>query len=374
LPLLSGMSKKEVSKSSFAGVVCLTVSELTAALTLGIPAILIDGNVVPDDEWEGITAILDCRRKRLVLAPDLSELERYSEQGRESEYRSEELERLADKLSVTLSGRRIYLASELRRGMKLSGYHLSGGDAETLLVTDGADAGMDLAGFEEDQYSLFKRSAASDAEVTVRLLGMPSDGGGSFARSGILGLRGAGLFALFRPVYKAQLRAILRGSAHGGISVLLPDVCCEGELGHFRSMLREARGELKGEGGPIGEIKRFGIELSTPAAILESEKLTQGADIVVIDIDRLAGLVSASELIDPIAEDQLRAGIPSVLRLCRQAIDGIRVGGRRFGIRGSLAAEPELTAALIECGFDSFFLPPDAVLPVKERVLTCGGH
>lgn len=371
LPILRDVSSGRLDKSRLSGAICLTASELTAAVSMDVPAMLIDEGELPEDEWDGVTAILDCRRKRLILDPDLAELDRYSESGRESDRKTQEL---AEKPSVTLSGKRIYLCGELTRSSDLSEHTLSGGDPKALVLTDGELDCGELSEIEGTQYALFKRLAGTDAGITVRLFGSLTCGLSVGGTGASLGLRGAGLFALFRQVYKAQIRAFLRATAEGGLSLLLPDVSGDGELWQFRSILREAKSELKSEGIPFGEPYGHGIELSSPAALLSAAALSDGASMIVVDLDRLVSLTSGAELFDPISEDQLRLGIPPALRLCTELIEGLRTGGRRFGIRGRLAADPELTHSIVSCGFDSIFLAADQVVAVKERILSFDGR
>ena len=249
-----------------------------------------------------------------------------------------------------------------------------GGDPKALVLTDGELDCGDATEIEGAQYALFKRLAGTNAGITVRLFGSLNCGLSINCAGSSLGLRGAGLFALFRKVYKAQLRAFLRATVEGGLSLLLPDVAGEGELWQLRSILREAKSELKSEGIPFGEPYGHGIELSTPAALLSVAELSEGAGMIVIDLDRLVALTSGAELFDPISEDQLRLGIAPALRLCTEAIGSLPADGRRIGIRGKLAAEPELTHSIISCGFDSFFLAADQVGAIKEKVLSFDGR
>ena len=348
------------------GVVCATAAELRAAARLSLPALLIRPDRLPSDGFEGVTAILDCERRRLILDPDLAELEKYSEASKRDERRSEELMRLASIRSATESGKRIFLFGEFEPNEThpVSLCHPpEGSDDGILIVTESISPHSS----EQEQYEIYKKLTESAARVTVRLFEIPFDSSGA---NSSIALRGAGLFALFRQTYGTQLRALLRGAAHGRLSVLLPCVSDVGELNTFRSILRESRSELSESGIPFSDFEAVGIELATPAAALNAEQICESAELAVIDLDRLTSLTADAELTDPIASDRLRSGIGQAMKLCSHAIDTSDPLRTRFAVRGSLASDPELTHALISCGFDCFFVSPDSVLPVKEGVLS----
>ena len=349
------------------GVICATATELRAAARLSLPALLIRPDRLPDDSFEGITAILDCERRRLILDPDLAELEKYSEASKRDEERIEELLKLAPLRSSTESGKRIFLFGEFKPKPSLPVSLCrppDGADDGILIVTESISPHCS----EQEQYEIYKKLTESAARVTVRLFELPFDP--SRANGGDIALRGAGLFALFRQVYGTQLKALLRGAAHGRISVLLPCVSDAVELTTFRSILRESKAELSESGIPFSDFEAVGIELATPAAALNAEHICESAELAVIDLDRLTSLTADAELTDPIASDRLRSGIDQAMKLCSHAIDTADTLRTRFAVRGSLAADPRLTHSLISCGFDCFFVAPDCVLAVKEGILS----
>ena len=334
---------------------------------------MISPDSLPSEDLDGTTAILDCERRRLVIDPDLQELEKYSRSAQREEERLEVLSKFTDLRSETRGGVRIRLFTEHSpesSGTALSCDCLPGSDRGILCLTDSIPADSS----EQEQYEIYKRLAECRSDVAIRLFEIPyfhrdpmpfsSD-----AAESPIGLRGAALFPLFRQVYKTQLKALLRAATHGGISVVLPSVADRSELAAFRSLLCEAKNELKSEGGGFAELSSVGVELTTPAATLSAELICDGVELAIIDLDRLISLTAGAQTCDPIASDRLRSAVVPTLKLCAHAID-TGGAGVRFAVRGELAAEPELTHSLIECGFKCFFIPPESILPIKERVLS----
>lgn len=359
-----------------AGIVCSSPQELRAAVSLGLPAILICNGRLPDEKSDGVTAILDCPKKRLILDPDLTELEKYSESEKDELRRSEELTLMAGRSSVTAEGERIYLCGEYPAERNLSpslSRESLPSDNRMLIITDGIEEDRS----EEAQYAIYRRLAEGGGGAVVRLFELPhAEKGDPLSHRGdpsrILGLRGVGLFTLARQAYKRQLRALLRAAAHGGISALLPCVCSRSELGDFRSILREAKAELSAEELSFSDLACTAAELSTPAALLRAEDICSGVGLAVIDLDRIAALVSGADPSDPLASDRLWEGITPALSLCSDVIRGPGTHPSRLAVRGALASDPRLTHSLIGCGFRRLYLSEDALLPVKEQVISFG--
>ena len=359
------------------GVVCTNARELRCAVSREIPAILISSDSLPDESFDGATAILDCEHRRLIIDPDLSELEKYSRSAQNNEKRLEELSKFADLRSETQSGIRIRLFIEHspeNSGTASSCDSVPGADRGILCITDRIRADSP----EGEQYEIYKRLAECRSDMSIRLFDLPCNGKDpmlfSFdAADSPLGLHGASLFALFRQVYKTQIKALLRAAVHGGISVVLPSVADRSELCSFRSILCEAKNELKKEGSNFADFSSLGVELTSPAAALSADLICDGIELAIIDLDRLISLTAEAELCDPIASDRLKSAVSPTLRLCSHAMDSAGANVR-FAVRGNLAAEPGLSHLLIECGFKSFFIDPDSILPIKEQVLSYRGN
>jgi len=87
--------------------------------------------------------------------------------------------------------------------------------------------------------------------------------------------------------FKAQLCAILRASALGDVRILLPMISSLEEIQQARSLLEEAKGELRAKGEPFNPKIPLGIMVEIPAAALMIEELLGAVDFVSIGTNDL---------------------------------------------------------------------------------------
>lgn len=400
LQILQGLSEKDCKGDELSGAVCTSAAELTAAISLGLPALMIDISELPSEDCEGITAILDGPRRRLILSPDLSELERYSEASKARDDRLKALSEITGRPSISASGRRVYLytsATPYREHLSENADELSaskligrGSDGAGIIFSDGfvssREEGLDSLGYDELEkrlYAFYSTFADALGKPTVRLFdyldGLPhslsqyTESEKKKGEARLFGMRGARLLLLCRQLYKAQLRAVMRSAAYGKLSLLLPYVSSVEEIRRIRALICEVKNELREKLLPFDDKVPLGIELSSPAAVLTSDILAGECDFLVIDCDRLLSLTLAADMSNPLLSDIIRFGYEPLFMLCRHATDAAREKGKPVYAYGKLASDPSLTHSLLECGIERFHLSKDDILPVKERVLDFEG-
>ena len=75
-------------------------------------------------------------------------------------------------------------------------------------------------------------------------------------------------------IFKTQLRAILRASAFGNISVMFPMIISVEEVKRAKAILEEVKAELKMHGMAYKDIE-IGVMIETPASVMISEELAE---------------------------------------------------------------------------------------------------
>src|SRR4029077_12236227 len=80
----------------------------------------------------------------------------------------------------------------------------------------------------------------------------------------IMGLRAIRYCLRHRDVFKTQLRALLRASVNGRLKIMFPMITSVTELRLAKSILEEAKAELREEGTPFNEKVPLGIMIEVP--------------------------------------------------------------------------------------------------------------
>ena len=184
-----------------------------------------------------------------------------------------------------------------------------------------------------------------------------------------MGVRGIRI-CLTRPdVFKTQLRALYRASAHGNIAIMFPMITSVNEVRNIREICAQVRSELKAEGKPFGDKIQLGIMIETPAAAVISDQLAAEVDFFSIGTNDLTQYTLAMDRQNSALEPFLEPHHEAVLRLIRMTVENARKAGIWVGICGELAADVSLVKSFIDMGVDELSMVPGSILEVKARLL-----
>ena len=98
-----------------------------------------------------------------------------------------------------------------------------------------------------------------------------------------------------REMYKSQLRAILRASAYGNVSVMVPLVTRAEEIREVREIAEELKNELNVKNIPYKKDIKIGVMIETSAACLIADLLAKYSDFFSIGTNDLTGYIMAAD-------------------------------------------------------------------------------
>jgi phosphotransferase system enzyme I (PtsI) len=345
------------------------------AKSLGIPAV----SGIDDAARRiasGITLAVDGGRGEVILNPARTTLRDYGELSREyGELRRRE--RLALPLPTeTADGRRILLFANVDR--------LEDTDPEVLRASDGIGLFrteyffMAQSSFpsEEDQYRHYLEvieRVGRRKEVVLRTLDIGGDKMLSYfgiphEENPFLGLRSIRLSFQHPDVFRAQLRAMLRASAHGKVKLLFPMITTLKELRDAKSLLDGAREELRQEGRAFDPQLRVGFLVEVPAAALTLRHLLPECDFVNVGTNDLIQYLMAVDRTNPKIAYLYEPLNPAVLALLRQLIADVRRGRKEVTVCGEMGGNAHYTVLLLGMGFRRFSVSAYAFPAFKEMV------
>ena len=341
------------------------------AKTMEIPTLV---DIAADDEWDGMTAIVDGYTGTFYLNPD-AEIRREYEIRLEADHREREalLELKAQK-DETKDGRKIGLYANIGNMSDLSSVLYYGAKGIGLLRSEFQYLGRENYPRENELFRAYKKVAETMGErlAVIRTADLGADKQAPYLdipqeTNPIMGNRGIRLCLDRRRMFKAQLRAIYRASAYGNLAMMFPMIDSEEEMDEIEKIIGEVKEGLREKDIPFKDIMT-GIMIETPAAVMISRELAIRVDFLSIGTNDLTQYTLAMDRQNPLLKDKYNDHHPAVLRMVRMVVESAHKVGKRVGICGELAADTALTGKFLEMGVDFLSVVPACVLPVRKAI------
>ncbi len=350
----------------------LTSHTAIVARALEIPAVVGVGRATALAD-RGDWIVVDGGRGQVILDPTPGERADYEAARQRYLAQEAELMRLRDLPATTADGVTLRLVGNIEFAEEVKGLLDHGGEGVGLYRTEFLFLGRrDLPG-EEEHYQTYRRllEALKPRPVTIRTFDLGGDklpaGSRDHAENPALGLR-AIRYCLREPdLFRAQLRALLRASAHGNLKIMFPMVSGVAELRAARRMLAEVRAELERDGVETRPVP-VGIMVELPAAAMIADRLARECDFLSIGTN---DLIQYTIAIDRQNKDVAYLYKPlhlSVLRILKFVCDAGRRAGIPVSMCGEMAGEPLYTMVLVGLGLDELSMNGPSIPLVKKVI------
>jgi len=345
------------------------------ARSLRIPAVVGLHHIrqlVEEDEL----LIIDGTRGVVIVGPDEHIVEEYRLRRTELEVERSKLNRLKDTRATTLDGENVNLLANIEGPKDLNQVKAVNADGVGLYRTEFLFIGRDALPDEEEQYEAYRAVLKSmpGKPVTIRTFDVGADKalngvGTRFEPNPALGLR-AIRYSLAEPqMFKTQLRALLRASAHGQLQIMIPMLAHAHEIDQTLTLIEKAKVELRAERVKFDERLAVGGMIEVPAAALALGMFIRRLSFLSIGTNDLIQYTLAIDRSDEAVVHLYDPLHPAVLKL----ISGTIQAGARFGLPvsvcGEMAGDPAYTLLLLGMGLRNFSMHPGNILEIKQQVL-----
>jgi phosphotransferase system enzyme I (PtsI) len=372
--------KRSVFKGFITDVGGRTSHTAIVARSMDIPAVVgarEASRLIRQDDW----IVIDGDAGVAIVDPPPIVLAEYRFRQRQVQLERERLDRLRHTPAITLDGQAVQMLANIELPDDAAAALDSGAVGVGLFRSEFLfmNRGSDLPS-EDEQFEAYRAAviAMKGLPVTIRTVDIGADKPldrlslhelrHEHSLNPALGLR-AIRWSLAEPaMFRAQLRAILRASAHGKVRILLPMVAHLSEVRQTLEALERAKQQLRDAGRVYVDVE-VGAMIEVPAAALMLDSLLRHFDFVSIGTNDLIQYTLAIDRADEHVAHLYDPWHPAVLSLIASTIAKANAAGREVSVCGEMAGDTQFTSLLLAMGLRSFSMHPRQIATVKQSVL-----
>ena len=344
------------------------------AAAMGIPVVVGCQRVTANVE-EGDRIIIDGKHGLVIVRPDDETLELYQRDIKRIGTDQLQLRDLAELEPVTLDGTRISLMGNIEFPHEIEAVMKHHGDGVGLYRTEFLYLTSQTEPTEDDNFEALKQAIEllDGKPLVIRTLDLGADKytqqrAEEPERNPFLGLRSIRYCLQNLPLFKTQLRAILRASALGPTKVMFPLISTTMEIRQAKMILNDVMEECQEEGIEYDADIPVGMMVEVPSAALTAPVLAREVSFFSIGTNDLIQYTLAVDRANERVANLYNGANPAVLHLIRKVVRA----GRRFdvdvSICGEIAGEVEYTMLLIGMGLRTLSLVPSQIPHVKRVI------
>ncbi len=341
------------------------------ARALQIPAVVgletISGAVRTGD-----LVIVDGYRGKVIVQPDKKTVEEYRSRAVSHRQHYQLLLKEIPFPTETVDGYELAVAANIELPEEIHSAVEWGAAGIGLYRSEFLFDGADLD--EEKHYRTYRGALKTlrDRFMVVRTMDLGGDKlpGGSRASevNPFLGCRAIRLSLEQPDLFKAQVRAILRASAHGTVRLMLPMVSNLDELRSARDLIRQVEDDLRRRGIEFDPEVKVGIMVEVPSVALMADQFAREVDFFSIGTNDLIQYVLAvdrnNRKVGPLYEPLH----PAVIHCISTVVKAGRRAGKRVSLCGEMASDPTCTLLLVGLGLDDLSMGPFFIPAIKRLI------
>ncbi len=335
-----------------------------------IPAVVGVGSFLSDVSG-GELVIVDGDQGLIILQPDEETIAHYRYEVEEGRTRAAKLELLRDLPAVTADGIAVELFGNIEFPHEVEHCVERGSHGIGLYRTEFLYLGSEVEPTEEVHYEAYASvvRAMQRRPVVIRTLDLGADKvheGVELPPNPSLGLRSIRLSLRDLPLFRTQLRAILRASVLGEVRIMFPLVTTLLELRQAKMVLADVMEDLQEQGVPFNPKVPVGMMVEVPAAVLMVDHFAAEVDFLSIGTNDLIQYTLAVDRSNKDVVALYNAADPAVLKLIKQSIDAGRKHSVHVSVCGQMSGSPTYTMLLLGMGLRCFSVVPSALPEIKK--------
>ncbi|ATF09407.1 phosphoenolpyruvate-protein phosphotransferase PtsI [Candidatus Enterovibrio altilux] len=344
------------------------------ARSLELPAIIGTIDITSRVE-NGDMLVLDAINNKIIINPSANELIEFQKIRDTFIAEKEELAKLKELPATTLDDHHVEVCGNIGTVKDCDGINRNGGEGIGLYRTEFLFMDRNALPTEEEQYKAYKDVALAmkGHPVIIRTMDIGGDKNLPYMdlpteMNPFLGWRAIRISLDRRDILRAQLRAMLRASAHSKLRMMFPMIISVEEIRELKAAIKEYKSELQAEGLAFDENIEIGVMVETPAAAAIANHLAKEVEFFSIGTNDLTQYTLAVDRGNEMISHLYNPLSPAVLTVIKHVIDASHNEGKWTGMCGELAGDERATLLLMGMGLDEFSMSGISIPRIKKII------
>jgi len=296
------------------------------------------------------------------------------EQRRLSE-RQARLRRFANEPARTQDGHPVKIGGNISTAAEAEAAFAAGAEGIGLFRTEMLFLDRDEPPTGEEQFEEYRRALNADGgrPVVIRTLDIGGDKPLPYLNlpsedNPFLGYRAVRIYPEFEALFRTQVRALVRASAHGPLKVMIPMVTSLDEVRWAKQVFAEEQQRCAAEGIAFNREMPLGAMIEVPAAAFLIDLLCLELDFFSIGSNDLLQYFAGADRVNPRLAKLYDPLQPAFLRLLKKIVEEVHAHGKRVGLCGEMGGETRYLPLLVGLGLEEISAAPSAVTSLKAEL------
>lgn len=323
----------------------------------------------------GSEAILDAECGLILTGLTEATRRYYAMEERRLAERRTRLLRFAQAPARTADGARVEIGANISAAPEAEAAFAAGAEGIGLFRTEMLFLDRAAPPTEAEQFEAYRRvlQAAGNRPVIIRTLDIGGDKPLAYLNLPVednpfLGYRAVRIYPEYEALFRTQIRALVRASAHGNLKILLPMVTTPEEVRWARQVVREEQEQCRAAGLAGAARLPVGAMIEVPAAAFLLDELCREADFFSIGSNDLLQYFAGADRANPRLSKLFDPLQPAFLRLLHKIVSEARAAGKWIGLCGEMGGQLQHLPLLLGLGLDEISVAPALVAAVKAEL------
>lgn len=310
----------------------------------------------------------------VIVNPSKETIRFYREEQKKLKIKVKGLQETGIYETETIDGYKTTLSANIEAFNELDNLQLYGGGVG-LFRSEYLFIARDSFPSEEEQFIVYRSvvEKVNGHSTVIRTFDIGGDKLGNFhlsrnEKNPYLGCRAIRLMLKEKPIFKKQIRAILRASAFGDASILFPMISEVLELREAKEIIEEVKIELQQAGIPFARNIPIGCMIEVPSAAITVDILIKECDFLSIGTNDLVQYALAVDRSNFSMRYLYTASHPSIVRMIKMVVDAGIAARKPVSVCGEIAADPRFIPLLLGLGIQELSVATP-LLPIIKNVI-----